>query len=162
MTLFGEAFDKEHEPSDASFWRRELVAAIEQLPRTQTSREDLPPFREVGNSKRSEKDVRSDIREGNYEFKGVKGLVSLTSWSSTDSGDSTETRGGRFNSLTRLKQGGSFSSLRQVNLATSLSALMARSPTLSSISPIPLARSIWLRELKIQRRRLSQNEPVTT
>ena len=94
MTLFGEAFDQEHEPSAASFRRRELVAAIEQLPRTQTSREDLPPFREVGNSKRSEKDVRSDIREGNYEFKGVKGLVSLTSWSSTDSGDSTETRGG--------------------------------------------------------------------
>lgn len=94
MTLFGEAFDKEHEPSDASFWRRELVAAIEQLPRTQTSREDLPPFREVGNPKRSEKDVRSDIREGNYEFNGVKGLVSLTSWSSTDSGDSNETRGG--------------------------------------------------------------------
>ena len=65
---------------DAKFWRRELVAALDQLPQVGADSSDLPPVRQLGKP-RSQLDVKDDIRAGRYTLGEVAGVVAVTTWS---------------------------------------------------------------------------------
>jgi S-DNA-T family DNA segregation ATPase FtsK/SpoIIIE len=89
VRLISDAFaagDREApEHSDARFWRRELLAATDQLSRRSASPADLPAIRRF-TSEPSDSMIRDDVQSGRYRCGEILGTVCVTSWS-TDVGD---------------------------------------------------------------------------